>query len=67
MFFDCEGPYRTTETYIHKGADDVVALIDGQVVVTQAMQLSPFNKPLKGTPTRGRPICSVSQRAWTSG
>ncbi|CAE7894725.1 Dnah1, partial [Symbiodinium microadriaticum] len=48
-------PYRTTETYILKGADEVIALIDEQIVVTQAtdrdvlkaMQFSPFNKPFK--------------------
>ncbi|CAE7187706.1 Dnah1 [Symbiodinium necroappetens] len=47
MKFDCSEPYRTTETYILKGADEVIALIDEQIVVTQAMQFSPFNKPFK--------------------
>ncbi|CAE8619847.1 unnamed protein product [Polarella glacialis] len=47
MVFDCKEPYRTTETYILKGADDVIALLDEQIVVTQAMQFSPFNKPFK--------------------
>lgn len=45
--FDCSEPYRTTETYILKGADDVMAILDEQVVMTQAMQFSPFNKPFK--------------------
>jgi len=45
--FDCKEPYRTTETYILKGADEVMAILDEQIVVTQAMQFSPFNKPFK--------------------
>jgi dynein heavy chain len=45
--FDCSEPYRTTETYILKGADDVMALLDEQIVMSQAMQFSPFNKPFK--------------------
>jgi dynein heavy chain len=45
--FDCSEPYRTTETYILKGADDVMALLDEQIVTVQAMQFSPFNKPFK--------------------
>jgi len=45
--FDCSEPYRTTGTYILKGADEVIALLDEQIVVTQAMQFSPFNKPFK--------------------
>lgn len=47
VFFDCSEPYRTTETYILKGADEVMAILDEQIVVTQAMQFSPFNKPFK--------------------
>eukprot|EP00928_Gymnodinium_smaydae_P009061 TRINITY_DN13347_c0_g3_i1.p1 TRINITY_DN13347_c0_g3~~TRINITY_DN13347_c0_g3_i1.p1 ORF type:complete len:4331 (+),score=1052.12 TRINITY_DN13347_c0_g3_i1:55-13047(+) len=45
--FDCKEPYRSTETYILKGADEVIALLDEQIVVVQAMQFSPFNKPFK--------------------
>ena len=45
--FQCNEPYRTTETYILKGADEVIGLLDEQIVVTQAMQFSPFNKPFK--------------------
>eukprot|EP00913_Durusdinium_trenchii_P034765 g32520.t1 len=47
VFFDCSEPYRTTGTYILKGADEVMAVLDEQIVVTQAMQFSPFNKPFK--------------------
>jgi dynein heavy chain len=47
VFFDCSEPYRTTGTFVLKGADDVMALLDEQIVVTQAMQFSPFNKPFK--------------------
>jgi len=45
--FDCAEPYRSTETYILKGVDEVMAKLDEQVVLTQAMQFSPFNKPFK--------------------
>lgn len=45
--FDCSEPYRTTETYILKGADEVIALVDEQIVVSQAMQFSPFKKPFE--------------------
>lgn len=47
MKFDCSEPYRNTQTYILKGADEVIALVDEQIVITQAMQFSPFNKPFK--------------------
>ncbi|CAJ1398655.1 unnamed protein product [Effrenium voratum] len=47
MRFDCSEPYRSTQTYILKGADEVIALVDEQIVLTQAMQFSPFNKPFK--------------------
>jgi len=47
VFFDCSEPYRTTGTFILKGADEVMALLDEQIVMTQAMQFSPFNKPFK--------------------
>eukprot|EP00435_Cladocopium_sp_Y103_P028929 s186_g7.t1 len=47
VYFDCSEPYRTTGTYILKGADEVMAVLDEQIVVTQAMQFSPFNKPFK--------------------
>jgi dynein heavy chain len=47
VLFDCNEPYRSTETYILKGADEVMAILDEQIVVTQAMQFSPFNKPFK--------------------
>ncbi|CAE8715743.1 unnamed protein product [Polarella glacialis] len=47
VFFDCSEAYRTTETYILKGADEVMTILDEQIVVTQAMQFSPFNKPFK--------------------
>jgi len=45
--FDCSEPYRNTETYILKGADEVIALVDEQIVLTQAMQFSPFKEPFK--------------------
>jgi dynein heavy chain len=47
IVFDCSEQYRTTETWILKGSDEVSALLDEQVVVVQAMQFSPFNKPFK--------------------
>jgi dynein heavy chain len=47
IHFDLSEMYRTTETYILKGDGEVMALLDEQIVVTQAMQFSPFNKPFK--------------------
>ncbi|CAD7963334.1 unnamed protein product [Amoebophrya sp. A120] len=43
--FDCKEFYRTTETYILKGSEEVNAILDEQNVLTQAIQFSPFNKP----------------------
>lgn len=43
--FDSKEFYRTTETYILKGSEEVNALLDEQNVLTQAIQFSPFNKP----------------------
>eukprot|EP00930_Biecheleria_cincta_P014239 TRINITY_DN1233_c0_g1_i1.p1 TRINITY_DN1233_c0_g1~~TRINITY_DN1233_c0_g1_i1.p1 ORF type:complete len:4262 (-),score=887.85 TRINITY_DN1233_c0_g1_i1:333-13118(-) len=47
VYFDCSEPYRTTETYILKGAEEAMVILDEQIVVVQAMQFSPFNKPFK--------------------
>ncbi|CAD7943415.1 unnamed protein product [Amoebophrya sp. A25] len=43
--FDCKEFYRTTETYILKGSEEVNMILDEQNVLTQAIQFSPFNKP----------------------
>jgi dynein heavy chain len=47
VMFDVSEQYRTTETWILKGSDEVTALLDEQIVVTQAMQFSPFKKPFE--------------------
>jgi dynein heavy chain len=40
-------PYRETGSFVLKGADDVQQLLDDNIVMTQAMGFSPFNKPHK--------------------
>ena len=39
--------YRETGSFVLKGADDVQQLLDDNIVMTQAMGFSPFNKPHK--------------------
>ena len=39
--------YRTTGSYVLKGSDDVQQILDDNIVMTQAMSFSPFNKPHK--------------------
>ncbi|CAD7932621.1 unnamed protein product [Amoebophrya sp. A25] len=45
--FDLSGFYRNTGTYILKGADEALALLDEHIVMTQAMQFSIFKKPFE--------------------
>jgi len=40
-------PYRDSGTYVVRGVDEVVALLDDQIVKVQAMRGSPFVKPLE--------------------
>ena len=40
-------PHRNTGTYILKGVDDVMALLDEQITMTQAMGFSAFKKPFE--------------------
>ena len=40
-------PYRETGSYVLKGADDIQQMLDDNIVMTQAMSFSPFNKPHK--------------------
>jgi dynein axonemal heavy chain len=40
-------PYKETKTCVLSGADEVVALLDEQIVMTQAMQFSAFKKPFE--------------------
>lgn len=47
MKFECAEPYRATETFILKGTDEVLLLLDEQIVAMQSMQFSPFNGPFK--------------------
>eukprot|EP00971_Amphidinium_carterae_P100722 1992697-Amphidinium_carterae.1 len=47
VFFDCSEPYRSTGSYILKGADEVIQLSDEQIITVQAMLLSPFKKPFE--------------------
>ena len=44
--FNVAEPYRMTKTYILKGADEAMALLDEQIVMTQAMLFSPFKTAL---------------------
>lgn len=39
--------YKETESYIIKGTDDYMALLDEHITVTQAMALSPFKGPFE--------------------
>lgn len=45
--FDLSGFYRTTGTYILKGADDALRILDEHIVMAQAMQFSIFKKPFE--------------------
>eukprot|EP00392_Amoebophrya_sp_AT5.2_P006221 g6231.t1 len=45
--FDLSSPYRNTGTYVLKGADEALALLDEHIVMTQAMQFSIFKKPFE--------------------
>lgn len=38
-------PYKNTGTYVMKGVDEIVALLDEHVVMTQAMLFSAYKKP----------------------
>ncbi len=40
-------PYRETGSFVLKGADDIQQMLDDNIVMTQAMSFSPFNKPHK--------------------
>ena len=42
-------PYKDTGTYVVKGADEVVALLDDQIVKVQGMRGSPYAKGQLGT------------------
>jgi dynein heavy chain, axonemal len=46
MKFEIMG-YRETGSYVLKGADDIQQMLDDNIVMTQAMGFSPFNKPHK--------------------
>ena len=48
LVFDLS-PYKDTGTYVVKGVDDVVALLDDQIVKVQGMRGSPYAKGALGT------------------
>ena len=43
VIFDLE-PYKATKTYILKGSEDILTLLDDQIMKTQAMRGSPYIK-----------------------
>eukprot|EP00452_MALV-II_sp_L67-6_P000279 gene279-69_t len=45
--FDLSSFYRTTGTYILKGADEALRILDEHIVMAQAMQFSIFKKPFE--------------------
>jgi dynein heavy chain len=45
VVFDCKDQFRATGTFVLKGADVVSTLLDEHIVMTQAMQFSPFKEP----------------------
>ena len=47
IFFQCKEQYRNTNTYILKGTEDALALLDEHLVTTQAMQFSAFKGPFE--------------------
>lgn len=47
VVFDLSSFYRTTGTYVLKGADEALAILDEHIVMTQAMQFSIFKKPFE--------------------
>lgn len=47
MQFDLREKYKSTDTYILRGTEDVIALLDEHVLTTQALQFSPHKKPFE--------------------
>ena len=47
IFFNMNEQYRNTGTYILKGSDDAMAILDEHTVMAQAMQFSIFRKPFE--------------------
>merc|ERR1719424_911364 len=45
--FDLSEKYRTTGTYILKGSEEAMAILDEHTVMAQAMQFSIFKKPFE--------------------
>ena len=45
--FSFDEKYRTTGTYILKGSEDAMAILDEHTVMAQAMQFSMFKKPFE--------------------
>lgn len=45
--FDFPETYKDTDTYILKGTDEIVALLDEHIMTTQGLQFSIYKKPLE--------------------
>ncbi|KAG2501733.1 hypothetical protein HYH03_000233 [Edaphochlamys debaryana] len=53
--------YKDTGTFILGGTDEIQALLDDQIVKTQAMRASPYIKPLEGAATKWEAMLSTLQ------
>lgn len=45
--FEFKETYKDTDTYILKGTEDIIALLDEHILTTQALQFSMYKKPLE--------------------
>lgn len=45
--FDFPETYKDTDTYILKGTEEIVALLDEHIMTTQGLQFSIYKKPLE--------------------
>lgn len=45
--FEFKETYKDTDTYILKGTEDIVALLDEHIMTTQGLQFSIYKKPLE--------------------
>ncbi|KAL8439659.1 hypothetical protein Efla_004567 [Eimeria flavescens] len=47
MIFEFKETYKDTDTYILKGTEEIVALLDEHILTTQGLQFSIYRKPLE--------------------
>ncbi|OEH74384.1 dynein heavy chain related protein [Cyclospora cayetanensis] len=47
VVFEFKEKYKDTDTYILKGTDEIVALLDEHILTTQGLQFSIYKKPLE--------------------